>query len=313
MRFRPNGKTVTRRAIRLAVATFAVAAIAITGPALSAQAAGIHSVALTSAESHTRSRLVPQVVGWSAADAGTALHSHGFSYVFKPPRGHKVKKPSHWTVTKQSPKGRTHTSTRTKIVLTVVKTSVYLSQGVRSFYAQDYGTFPTISQAGTGTDVFLLPTGAGAAIVRASYSGGGTFSIVELGKGGIATNRVLVSASGPYAGATALGLTTVKVPTTAIRVTGSGSWRITIIPIASASVIATPAAGRGDRVYLYSGPPAIWTVSSPGPTTFMLDQISSSSSPNLAVNESGSWAGQIALQPGPSVVEIHSSGPWTIH
>jgi hypothetical protein len=313
MRFRPNGKIVTRRTIRLAVATFAIAAIAITGPALSAQAAGNHSVALTSAESHTRSRLVPLVVGWSAADAATALHSHGFSYAFKSPRGKKVKKPSHWTVTKQSPEGRSHAPTSTKVILTVLKTSVYLSQGVRSFYAQNYGSFPAISQGGSGTDVFLLPTGITSAIVRATYSGGGTFGIVELGKGGIATNRTLVAASGSYGGTIALGLTKVKVPTTAIRVTGSSSWRITIIPIASAPILTTSAAGRGDRVYLYSSLSAIRTVSSPGPTNFTLNQISSSSFPNLAVNESGSWSGPIALQPGPSVVEIRSNGPWTIH
>jgi hypothetical protein len=57
----------------------------------------------------------------------------------------------------------------------------------------------------------------------------------------------------------------------------------------------------------------VWTVSSPGPTTFVFNQISSSSYPNLAVNESGNWAGPVALQPGPSVIEIHSNGAWTIH
>jgi hypothetical protein len=44
----------------------------------------------------------------------------------------------------------------------------------------------------------------------------------------------------------------------------------------------------------------------------MLNQISSGSYPNLAVDESGDWAGQVALQPGPSVIEVHSDGAWSI-
>jgi hypothetical protein len=121
-----------------------------------------------------------------------------------------------------------------------------------------------------------------------------------------------VNAKTSYTGTDALGVKSAKVPTTAIRVTGSGTWHVTLEPIADAPIVALPMSSKGDRVYLYSGKAAIWKVSSPGKTTFELDQISSGSYPNLAVDESGSWAGKVAMQPGPSVIEIHSTGAWSI-
>ncbi|HEX4442149.1 MAG TPA: PASTA domain-containing protein [Galbitalea sp.] len=267
-------------------------------PALSAQAVA--------------TRLVPSVVGWSASNAATALHSHGFEYSFKAPAHHKVGKPSRWTVTAQSPKGKARAAVRSKITLTVVKTSVYLAQGARSFYAEDYGTFSPISKSGPGTKTFSFPHGIASLIVRASHPGAGSFRVSELGKGEMSTGRSPIAVSGSYHGGVAIGLTKVRVRTTAIQVSGTGSWHITLIPVASAAVISFPSSGTGDQVFLYSGAASIRTVSSPGPTTFVLNQISSSSSPNLAVNESGNWTGKIGLQPGPSVIEIHSTGTWSI-
>ena len=296
--------------LRPLIATLAIALVASSAPAISAQAADIHP-ALAGAVT-ARSGLVPQVVGWSAADAITALRSHGFGYSFKAPAGHAVKTPAHWTVTRQSPKAKTHAARGTKVVLTVVLTSVYESRAIRSFYVSDYGTLPTISEAGSGSATISLPAGIQAVLVKATYAGGGTFRLVELGKGGVTTKRVLATATGSYRGALAVGLTKVAVPTTAIRVTGSGGWNITITPISKAAILTMPATGTGDRVYLYSGPSIIRTASSPGPTSFMLNQISSSSAPNQAIDESGNWTGQIVLQAGPSVIEIHSTGSWTI-
>ena len=298
MRFRPNGKNPTRRTLRFVVAVLVATILIAAAPPLTAQASA--------------TQLVPSVVGWSAANAATALHSHGFRYAFKAPAHHTVSKPSKWTVTAQSPKGKTHVVVGSKITLTVVKTSAYLAQGARTFYAEDYGTFSPISKSGTGTKTFTFPHGIASLIVKASHPGAGSFRVSELGKGGVSTGRVPVAVSGSYHGGVAIGLSKVKIRTTAIRVSGVGSWHITLIPVASARVISFPSSGTSDQVFLYSGPASIRTVSSPGPTTFMLNQISSGSFPNLAVNESGSWVGKIGLQPGPSVVEIHATGTWSV-
>ena len=313
MRFRPNGTKLARGILRAAAVIIAVSATIAYAPIAAQAAYPNSSMSMSMSMVDTRTRLVPKVVGWTAADAVTALHSRGFGYSLKTLNHHTVRTPSHWTVTKQSPRSRTHAKVGSRIILTVIKTSTYITQGVRKFYSQNYGRFAQISQGGTGTAVIQLPKGITSAIVRSDYSGGGRFTIAELGKGNVPTKRLLVSSTTDYLGSAALGLAQVKVPTTAIRVSGSGTWRVTIAPISSAPIIAVPTKGKGDRVYLYSGSSVTWTVSSPGATTFMLNQFSSSSYPNLAVDESGAWAGPVALQPGPSVVEIQSNGAWTIH
>jgi hypothetical protein len=194
----------------------------------------------------------------------------------------------------------------------VVKTSVYLSKGARSFYAEDYGTFSAVSIGGSGAGIVAFPHGITALIVKASHPGSGAFRVSELGTGGLSTGRVPISVTGAYHGGVAIGLTRARMPTTSIRITGIGAWRITLVPVAAARVLTRTTRGTGDQVLLYSGPTAIWTVSSPGPTTFVLNQISSSSLPNHAVDESGNWAGKIGLQPGPSVIEISSNGSWAV-
>jgi hypothetical protein len=292
--------------VRLAAVVLA-ALVGLTLSAAPAVAAAPGSVPLT-----TSSQVVPLVVGWNAASAITALHSHGFGYTLKPPTGQAVKTPSHWTVTKQSPSGRSTAKTGTKVTLSVITTTEYIAQGIRSFYAKDYGSFVPVSQTTKGTAIIHLPKGIKAALVIASYTGVGKFTITELGAGNVVTTRVPVNATGSYSGTVALGLTSVKVPTTEIRVSATGTWRVTLEPISSAPIIALPVSGKGDFVYLYSGKAAIWIVSSPGHTTFALNQFSSGSYPNLAVDENGNWTGQIALEPGPSVVEIHSTGTWKI-
>jgi hypothetical protein len=224
-----------------------------------------------------------------------------------------VKTTSHWTVTKQSPKAGAHANTGGKITLTVIKTTAYIAKQTRSFYSQNYGSFHTTTHRGSGLEILAVPHGAKAAMAVATFDGAGAFTIVELGAGEVPTGRTLVSAARHYSGANALGLTSQKVSTTEIEINGRGKWSVTIEPVSKAPIVSVPITAMGDHVYLYSGPTAMWTVSSPGPTTFILNQISSSSYPNLAVNESGSWAGPIALQPGPSVIEIHSNGGWTIH
>lgn len=310
MRFRVNGKTMTPRIVRLAAAAIALSAIIAGAPAL---AAGASNISSKTSVMGVKTHRVPSVVGLIASNAVAALDGRGFVTILKAPPGHRVVKAANWTVAKQSPKAGMHLAVGSKVTLAVIKTTTYLAQGIRRFYSQDYGTFPAIIRTGTGDRTIALPKGITSAIVFSSYTGGGRFTVSELSAGNAATKRVLVNATKRYAGTQAFGLVSVKARTTAIRVSGSGTWRITIKPIAAVPIMAVPVKSTGDRVYLYSGPSAMWTVSSPGPTTFILNQISSSSYPNLAVNESGSWAGPVALQPGPSVIEIHSNGAWTIH
>lgn len=295
-----TARSTPHRAARILVALVLAAAVSLVSPAISAQAAS------------KAPRSIPAVVGWTAVGAVTALHSHGFKYTFKAPKGHHVKNAAHWTVTGQSPKGHSRAKPGTTVTLKVVKTSVYLSQGARSFYAKDYGTFTPVGSGSSGTSTMLLPKGVRALLLRVSYSGAGRFQVTELDKNGAPTSRVPINTTGSYSGLVAIGLTPSKAPTAQIRISGTGHWNILMLPIAQAPIISTPIRDTGDHVYLYSGPSAIWTVSSPGPTKFVLGQTSSSSFPNLAVDESGNWAGKIALEPGPSVIQISSNGSWAI-
>jgi len=310
MRFRPNGKMTSRRFAAVIVAAIATSTMLAALPAIAADAAPVRTSASTSVQS---ARTVPKLVGWTASSAAAALRSRGLAFTLIAADGSRVGTPSKWTVVKQTPSAGTQAKASTRVVLTVITTTAYVAQGVRSFYSQNYGTFATITKNGSGPTTISFPSTVKSGIVTATFSGAGAFGIAELSTGNAATGRTLVNASGPYAGSNAFGLATLKNATTAIRVTGTGAWHITVAPISSAPILGVPAAATGDTVYLYSGLSATWTVSSPGPTTFMLNQISSSSYPNLAVDESGNWAGRVAIQPGPSVVEIHSNGAWTIH
>jgi hypothetical protein len=309
MRFRPNRNHATRLVAAAIIAASTVVAFA--APA----AAEVSRPAITPSTSvhSTTTKPVPLVVGWNAASAITALRAHGFVYTLKPPTGQVLKTPSHWTVTSQSPKGKSNAKAGSRVTLNVILTTVYIAQRIRSFYSKDYGTFTASAHTGAGSTTFAFPKGIQSLLVVATHSGSGSFSITELGAGNLSTKRVPVSVKGSYSGMVALGLSSAKVRTTAIRISGSGTWHVTLEPIAAAPIIAIPASGTGDHVYLYSGKAAIWKVSSPGPTIFALNQFSSGSYPNLAVDESGNWSGPVALEPGPSVVEIHSNGAWSIH
>jgi hypothetical protein len=309
MRFRPNGMTATRV---VATAILAAATIVASAAPASAELTATTPPSITASQT-AKTAVVPLVVGWNAASAITALHARGFTAVLKPPTGQVVKTPSHWTVTKQTPKGKSSAKTGSTVTLSVITTAAYIAQTIRSFYSKDYGTFTPVSHSGSGALTIAFPKGIRSLLVVAKYSGKGSFTITELSAGNVATKRVPVSTKSSYSGTDAVGVKSAKVPTTDLKVSGSGTWHVTLEPIADAPIVALPMSGTGDHVYLYSGKAAIWKVSSPGKTTFVLNQISSGSYPNLAVDESGDWSGKVAMQPGPSVVEIQSNGAWSIH
>ncbi|HEY2642357.1 MAG TPA: hypothetical protein VGI56_01270 [Galbitalea sp.] len=182
----------------------------------------------------------------------------------------------------------------------------------KSWYDDTYGKYTTVTKSGTSDNVITLPAGAKGGIVTATYSGSSNFILQGLDSNNKPTLDLLVDTIGRYSGTSALGLNSVGNPTTSIKVTGKGSWTVSIAPFSSAASVTIPTSGKGDKVFLYDGKAATWTFTNKGSGNFIVSQNSQSPIPNLGIDEIGNYSGTIPMDPGPSVVVIKSDGIWSI-
>ena len=177
-----------------------------------------------------------------------------------------------------------------------------------SFYEEEYGTFDTIEESGTGDAVVLLPAGALFAVVTATHSGSSNFSIQSLDAAN-GLSELLVNEIGTYSGVSALGFSSFGEGADKLQITANGDWTVTIAPVSTAPEL--PAAGSGDGVYLYDGPAPIWNITHSGSSNFSVVQESPSSLFGLLVNEIGTYDGSVTGAAGPSVMIISADGDWT--
>ncbi len=175
--------------------------------------------------------------------------------------------------------------------------------------------FPTIKLSGTGTKVpkFTIPEGS-AAIATMTYSGSANFIVHTLAADG-STNDGIVNVIGRYAG-TVLFDADASVHSVAFSIQSSGPWTITIRPVASARSWdgLTRLTGKGDDVVLVD--PATSglttaTITYRGPDNFIVHSYGANGRDGLA-NEIGNWSGQVQLTDGTFLLEVLSSGTWSI-
>lgn len=178
------------------------------------------------------------------------------------------------------------------------------------WYAATYGSFTPIKASGSGDDVVTLPAGVKAGIIVATYTGSGNFSIQGLDKSNQATTDLAVNRIGAYSGTTAFGLLTLGGADATLKISADAAWTVTISPISTATVL--PASGTGDGVFKYDGAAKTWAITGSGSGNFVVEQLSASPMPNLAVNKIGAYSGKVPADAGPSIVVINSDGTWTI-
>jgi hypothetical protein len=180
-----------------------------------------------------------------------------------------------------------------------------------SWYDSTYGKFAPVTTKGTSDTVIKLPAGAKGGIITSSYTGSSNFIIEVLDAGNQPTIDGPVNAIGNYKGTTAFGFNSIGNPGTQLKVTGVGTWSITIAPVSSAPA-TKPATGTGDAVFLYSGPAATWSFTNAGDANFIVNEYSADPFPGIGVNEIGTYSGKKPVNAGPAVVVLESNGAWTI-
>lgn len=161
---------------------------------------------------------------------------------------------------------------------------------------------------GKGDDVVELKRGATPGIVAFECPKCAGNVVVESD----GRESLLVNTIGAYTGKHLINLADGSM-TTSISVKAKGSWKLSVTGLdAIEAVTGKPASGRGDSVIMFADTFTSATVKNQGKGNFVVTYADLSTKRlGLAVNEIGSYQGTVKL-PGPSVVQIESSGTWTI-
>lgn len=178
------------------------------------------------------------------------------------------------------------------------------------FY-EAFGDFDAVDHDGEGDAVIDLPEGVTQAMVTATHDGDANFSIAGLDADNQPTIDLLVNTIGAYTGTTALGMNDLGGEPARLQITASGSWTITIAPLADAPDLAD--AGEGDAVFRYEGDAATLAATHDGDANFAVSYYTDADfEMPLLVNEIGAYDGTVALTDGPGLLVITANGAWTL-
>jgi hypothetical protein len=173
----------------------------------------------------------------------------------------------------------------------------------------EFGTFASVTESGTGDSVVTLPAGATAGVVTADYSGDGNFAVQIIDAQNASTGELLVNTIGSYSGATVYGFNSFGTGASA-QITASGPWTLRFDPVSASPALAP--SGTGDAVFLYSGDASRLTASHQGSANFVVQEETGGFGFGLLVNEIGAYSGTVPLSAGPSVVSVTADGSWTL-
>jgi hypothetical protein len=188
------------------------------------------------------------------------------------------------------------------------QTKTSAAKSVQTWVDSTYGTFAAKSYKGTGDSVVTLPTGASAAIVSASYSGNGFFSVNTLDSGYESADYLMSSYGAKYSGSMAYGLSKYSERSVRLQVQADGAWTIKVAPLNTASTM--PKSGSGDNVYLYPGSAGTVALTYSGKSLFSVEQYTTSTW-NYLASSYGAYKGTVPIYGGPSVIQINAEGKWT--
>lgn len=172
-----------------------------------------------------------------------------------------------------------------------------------------YGTFTTLTQAGTGDSVVALPEGATAGIVTLTHDGAANFIVQMLDVNNQMTTDNLTNTIGTYSGTTAFGMMSLGEAPASIQITADGNWTMTVAPVSTA--VELPAGATGDGVFLYSGDSANLAMTHDGAANFIVYDFGDGIINPGLVNEIGAYTGTVPISAGPSVFVIRADGAWT--
>ncbi|MDY0912856.1 NINE protein [Rathayibacter festucae] len=173
----------------------------------------------------------------------------------------------------------------------------------------EFGTFATVTESGTGDSVVTLPAGATAGVVTAEYSGDGNFAVQIIDAQNASTGELLVNTIGSYSGVSTYGFNAFGTGASA-QITASGPWTLRFDPVSASPALAP--SGTGDAVFLYSGDATRLTASHQGSANFVVQEETGGFGFGLLVNEIGAYSGTVPLSAGPSVVTVTADGAWTL-
>jgi hypothetical protein len=97
-----------------------------------------------------------------------------------------------------------------------------------------------------------------------------------------------------------------------LKIQGSGSWTVTLKPLAAARSMTTSVSGKGDDVILYRGPSGVATVTNRGPEDNFTVYFYGSDGEDLLVNDIGNFSGETTIKEGPGFLEVDGGGSWSI-
>lgn len=188
------------------------------------------------------------------------------------------------------------------------KTSV--EKYVQTWVEAKYGTFTAKTYKGTGDDVVTLPKGATAAIVTATYSGGGFFYVSTLDSRYQTAEYLMSSYGEKYSGSMAYGLSEFSERSVRLEIEADGPWTVKVAPLSTAK--SMPTSGTGDKVFLYTGSAGRVTLSHNGKQWFEVTQYTNEEyGQYYLAYAGGAYKGTVPIYGGPSVIEIEADGKWS--
>ena len=161
---------------------------------------------------------------------------------------------------------------------------------------------------GTGTADVVYPKAAGRAVLHATHSGSGAFSVGVVDTKGEPVESVAFALPGdPYDGTQLI--TTPLAEVSLLRVRADGAWTIELLTAADVPVVGEEFSGDGATVVRYEGAGGAAAIASDAIGVFRVRLLDG----RFVVPErNGPVSATESLPPGPVLVEVKSFGYWAV-
>jgi len=169
-----------------------------------------------------------------------------------------------------------------------------------------------VTYRGTGSKTIRIrKPEAGAVIldITGRPAGNGFFAVYAIGDNG-ARIPVVSGFEPAYKGSWLLDA--VFTTTTALEIDASGPWSVTLRSTRSATEMGRVASGSGDTVFLYTGPAGVATLRGGTANKVFRVQTLERGFPRLVLTHLGTYSGTKPWPAGPVLVEVHTTGRWSI-
>ncbi len=169
-----------------------------------------------------------------------------------------------------------------------------------------------VRYTGTGTKRITLrrPEAGETLVYVKGNAAGGLFLVSTFDKGGKQVG-MLVNTLEPYEGVRVLDMTSFT-QAHALEVQGKGAWTVELRSARSAKAFTLTASGRGDAVLRYEGRAGTAAIRGGGAMGLFMVMTRANGFPTPVASTVGTFSGSKRWPAGPVLVEVQSSGPWSI-